>query len=358
MSQQEQGVPTSLEDLRNEISQLEQELYGLFISGQSLDKNKSNKEVDHQSAPQDETVKLSSNDVSEIVEEERNLFSHLTPEQVEKFEMVKKNLKEATGDHAWVSELDEQQTRYVFDDRSILRALEGYNWSVTSANNVLKRVTTWRMQYKPHEIRMKDLKHVGPNALVHLYGFDRNGRPIIYIHAKNLNISDNSDENVVLKFNYLIYGIERCLYYLPPDQHRLTWIFDMTDAPLSISLVQKLRGMFEQLGDYYPEVINVNIICNVSWTLSLVWRVVSSFISEHVLRRYFVFRSGDSNLESFLHEHIDPSVLLTNLGGPVSNPFHYDKILRLEELLEQLNAKIATVGETEQALNQTSDDLD
>jgi hypothetical protein len=262
----------------------------------------------------------------------KHLLHHHNEERRNKFLEFKQHLFEQD----WVKEITDKDTiEYLNDDRAILRALEGYGWSFPTGVKVMKQSSEWRMNTKPHNIRLKELGDLGKLGLVQNYGFDKMGQPILYINTEKMGDISGQYE---LKFKNFIYGIERCLAHMPNNTYKITWIFDMRNAPISYSVIMNMKDMFLQLGDYYPEIIHVNIICNVSWTVNMLWKIASSFIEKTVLQRYFVFRQNDydpSELYNFLHEHIEPEALLKKLGGPNENPWSYDAVVEYEDLLDQ-----------------------
>lgn len=254
-------------------------------------------------------------------------MSALTEEKKQKLQQFIHRVRSSE----WVNNLGEYEKSHVVnDDRCCFRVLSGFYWDQEMAYNMIQKICKWRADKKPYLLTLKDLGTVGKTHLVQQYGFDKNGRPVMYVNMSQLGDSEHAYQ----KFLYIVWGIEKCLRRMNDKVYNITCIFDMKDSTCGMSHITKMKDWFLELGNMYPECLNVNIICNVSWAQSMLWKVVSVLIDKTVLDRYKIVRhsSDPSELHKLLFKVIDPSQVLQSLGGPVKNPYHYDKLVQFEEL--------------------------
>lgn len=106
--------------------------------------------------------------------------------------------------------------------------------------------------------------------------------------------------------------MEKCIKLMKPGVYKTTFIIDLKDANLSLSVIQQMKGMFEQFGNCYTEMLGICLITNYSWGLGVLWNFVSSLLPKTTAAK-FKFLSGNQ-LKQFA-PYIEKSQLLKDFGG-------------------------------------------
>jgi hypothetical protein len=76
--------------------------------------------------------------------------------------------------------------------------LSGLQWDIEVSQKQLKDTLDWRAEYKPQDIRLKDLKLIAESGWLYHFGFDKSSRPIIYVLMGKDKV-ENTEENKLLK---------------------------------------------------------------------------------------------------------------------------------------------------------------
>ena len=131
----------------------------------------------------------------------------------------------------------------------------------------------WRKEYKPENLRLKDLKHAD-KMVIFPHGVDKEGFPVQYIILKNDTIA-NDEEGIQEKQKLLVYNYEITLPIMKePEIYQVTTVVELEGGSLSLGIVKALKGIFDELGEYYPERSRRVIVLNAGWTLNVIWSFI------------------------------------------------------------------------------------
>lgn len=227
--------------------------------------------------------------------------------------------------------LTEEDKAFV-DDLCLFRYLSGLKWDLKIAAEQLKETLAWRREYKPWNIRLKDVESVAKSGFLYHYGYDKQSRPIIYIQMGK-DKTDMSEENKLLKFKFFVYIMEKCVARMAPGVTNILWIVDMKDSSLSLGVVKAMKDMFVKLGDYYTERLARCMMINVGWTLSLIWSFVKPFLAQETIDKYVIVKGGSKELDEVLGKYVDKSQLSEEYGGVCKYSYDFN-VLSLEEQTE------------------------
>jgi hypothetical protein len=184
----------------------------------------------------------------------------------------------------------------------------------------LKSMLAWRAKYKPHKLRLKDLKWP-KDSLVIQHGFDLVGHPIVWMLVDNNEKIPKSEENTIERIKTVIYCYERAIAQMKKPIYNLTLIIDFKGGTLNIPQVKQFKGIFEELGLNYAERIHKIFILNAPWTIGMCWAFIKPFLYPHVIEKYvFVTPTKPTEICKELSAHIDPKELARY--GP--NPYVFD----------------------------------
>jgi hypothetical protein len=273
----------------------------------------------------------------------------LTTQQRSEVERLKKRVLTSV----WYKQLlpNSDVEREMNDSVTYMRHLTHFGWNKPDVcYDKLKVMAEWRAKEKPNTWKFASTKHVGRQSppLGSVYGFDREGRPNIYIHLKNLGLEENWDskDNINLKYRLIVFFLERSIERMRqvhPNIYQFNFFIDCEGCPLSLSFAKEVKDLFLQLGEYYVERLHCSILVNTSWTLSLIWNMVSYFLPGHLVERYHLNNKppSDEDVKKLIAKVLDPKAnggtLLHYYGGPVKDPYNAEKIILLEQYKQQLN---------------------
>jgi hypothetical protein len=213
------------------------------------------------------------------------------------------------------------------DDMCLFRYLSGLQWDVEVSQKQLKDTLDWRASYKPQDIRLKDLRTVAESGWLYHFGFDKHSRPIIYV-LMGKDKAENTEENKLLKFKYFVYIMEKCVKRMPEGVYNITWIVDLKDSSLSMSVVKAMKDMFVKLGDYYTERLARCVVTNVGFTLNLIWAFVKPFLAQETVDKYVLVKGGDK--EAF-YNVAHKAQLPKEFFGDLDYKFDFNALVKDEE---------------------------
>lgn len=212
------------------------------------------------------------------------------------------------------------------------RYLSGLKWDIKVATDQLKETLAWRREVKPWTIRLKDIEPIAKQGFLYHFGFDRDHRPIIYIHMGK-DKSELTEENKMLKFKYFVYIMEKCIARMPNGVYNILWIVDMKDSSLSLGVVKAMKDMFVKLGDYYTERLARCMVLNAGWTLSMIWAFVKPFLAQETIDKYVMVKGGNKELKQVLDKYVDENQVVEEFDGKCKFSFDFQEMSK-EELEE------------------------
>jgi hypothetical protein len=205
--------------------------------------------------------------------------------------------------------LNEYKLNFIKNEKFLeWKFLRGYEWNYNLAKNKLLEMLEWRFQYKPEDIRIKDLKF--RNLFVSFqYGVDKFNQPILHIIPRNDTIK-NSKENMEEKFKHLVYSYEMARRISKKfNTIQCILIIDLKGASYSISTMNKYKKILDDLAHYYCEFVSKIIVLNIPKTLfwlSTIFKV----LSENVKKKYLIMKGKENENKERLSKVIDPKYIL------------------------------------------------
>lgn len=227
----------------------------------------------------------------------------------------------------WISELGEDEKKFMRgefgdygnDENLYFRYLEGYGWNkLDEAEQGLKETCAWRANMKPHQLKFEDIKkEVREQEFILQRGNDKEGHPVLYVHMGKDKLPSDSEERKYHKYLYFVYWTEQTILSMKNQNYQITWVIDVQDTNLSVSLAKSMKNTFLDLGIYYCDRLSYAVIVNCSFSISLIWKFVRPFLTNRALQRYYVFsnsKDGRSNSEKKLNEIIGTDHLFKNFS--------------------------------------------
>jgi hypothetical protein len=217
------------------------------------------------------------------------------------------------------------------DDMCLYRFLYGYGWNVECCINVAIDMIEWIQEVKPKEIRIKDLEIARTGHLFH-YGHDLKDRPVLYLISAKDTL-ENTEENVKEKFKHIVHTVEQCIADIknPKEVYRITWVVELANSSISMSMVQTLKGHFDVLGARYPERCAQILVLNPPWYASWAWSFIKPFLTPEMQERYIFIRGYPNQVREQLLTYIGEDQLPPELyNGKANFKFDYDKMKQSE----------------------------
>ncbi|KAJ3328923.1 hypothetical protein HDU76_009021 [Blyttiomyces sp. JEL0837] len=149
-----------------------------------------------------------------------------------------------------LSKSDSEEAIQFCDDACLRRYLRSRNWDLEKALVKLKETVVWRAEYRPHEIKPEDIAHEAMGGNNYVNGFDKHGRPIIYLKKRG-KVGDPVN-NVRL----LVLTLEQAIRMMPKDGsvEKVCLILDMTEYTRANSPPMAITKLtLNILSNHYPE---------------------------------------------------------------------------------------------------------
>jgi hypothetical protein len=235
----------------------------------------------------------------------------------------------------WKNQFEKEEREYLEQDINLFCILKGFYWNLSLAEEKLKTTAEWRAKEKPYNIRLEDIgAAVGKSGFFEHFGYDNQGRPVIYINMRN-DMGKN-DEQTKLKFKSLVYMTEFCISRMHKNVHQCSWIIDLKDAKVSMSLVKSWIDPLLGLGDHYAERLAVTVVLNSSFFVNTLWAFIKGFLPKSTLQRYHIFKEGDKKANLLLAQLVDKENLSKEFGGNATHSFNYDAVCQWERERDSL----------------------
>ncbi|KAF9469563.1 CRAL/TRIO domain-containing protein [Collybia nuda] len=245
------------------------------------------------------------------------------------------------------------EVRWLGKPDTIPRYMRAAKWNSADAQKRIKATIEWRRDFKPDLIPPEEVRIESETGKIILNGFDRDGRPIIYMRPGRENT-----ETGPRQLRHLVWCLERAKDLMPPGQESLVIIVDYKSTTLrtnpSISVARKVLHILQQ---HYVETLGRALVVNLPMLLSFFYKGISPFL-DPVTRDKMRFNPD-------LHELIPPSHLDSDFGGEFAYEFepksYWDQIVaacdiapdgtRVEKTDEEAKAPSVVSEETQETNN-------
>ncbi|KAJ3547935.1 hypothetical protein NMY22_g1467 [Coprinellus aureogranulatus] len=201
------------------------------------------------------------------------------------------------------------------------RYMRATKWNYRDSEKRIKATMEWRRTFKPDLIKPDDVKIESETGKIILNGFDKDGRPIIYMRPGREN-TERSDRQL----RHLVWWLERAKDLQPAGQESIVILVDYKSCTLrtnpSISVASKVLHILQ---DHYPETLGRALVTNLPFILNFFYKGISPFL-DPVTRDKMRFNPN-------LLELIPKSQLDADFGGDYEFEFepnsYWDQIVKL-----------------------------
>jgi len=226
--------------------------------------------------------------------------------------IVSKDLKRDKFSDKYVRILKEKFSHLKNDD--IARYLIANNNNLRGAEAQLERAEAWKKSGHWHVLKDDCLREVNKGKC-YAIGHDREGRPMLTVHAKMHDPNDRDLKEMVLM---TLWWTEQAIAQLPPDKSKFTFFLvrdGCESVPYDTEYMQYLSGVFQ---DLHPERLHRAIIYPTGTVFYHMWNIFLKWFLAESTREKVVPALTLADVQ----EYIDSEFIPARLGG--NNDYKFD----------------------------------
>ncbi|KAJ6822891.1 putative patellin-6 [Iris pallida] len=207
-------------------------------------------------------------------------------------------------------------------DVVLLKFLRARDFNPAQAHSMLLRCVEWRESFKAdgileEELGFKDLEGI----VAYMHGWDRDGHPVCYnaygvFKERDMYERVFGDPEKLAKFlRWRVQVMERGVKLLqlrPGGVNSIIQVTDLKDMPKRELRVasNQILSLFQ---DNYPEMVARKVFINVPWYFSMLYSVISPFLTERTKSKFVIAKEG--NVVETLYKFIRPEFVPVQYGG-------------------------------------------
>lgn len=209
--------------------------------------------------------------------------------------------------------------RVDFPDSLIMRFTRARKWNLNNSIEMIAKTIEWRTK----GLRADDIICGGERAAFDLNekgfmnniesqkavisGFDKEGRPIVYVRAK-LHRANSQNAEEMKKYCLLI--IEEARLFLKEPIETATVIFDLTGFAISNMDYAPIKFLISCFEAHYPECLGHLFIHNAPWLFPSIWNIIKKWLDPQVASK-ITFTKSYTDLNQYISDENIPE----SLGG-------------------------------------------
>ncbi|KAH8094696.1 CRAL-TRIO domain-containing protein, partial [Cristinia sonorae] len=203
------------------------------------------------------------------------------------------------------------EKRWVNKPDTMPRYMRAAKWNFADAKKRIQGTLEWRREFKPELIPPDEVKIEDESGKILINGFDRDGRPIIYMRPGRQNT-----ETSPRQLRHLVFVLERAKDLMPPGQESLVILIDYKTTTLRTNpSVATARKVLTILQHHYVETLGRGLVVNLPFILNFFYKGISPFL-DPVTRDKIRFNPD-------LNELIPKEQLDAELGGEYQYEFDH-----------------------------------
>ncbi|CAM0955972.1 unnamed protein product [Alopecurus aequalis] len=207
-------------------------------------------------------------------------------------------------------------------DVVLLKFLRARDFRVRDAHAMVLRCAAWRTEFRADAVLDEDLGFKDLEGIVaYMHGWDRDGHPVCYnaygvfkdrdMYDRVFGDSDRLGRFLRWRVQIMERGV-RALQLRPGGVNAIIQVTDLKDMPK-----RELRAASNQIlslfQDNYPEMVARKVFVNVPWYFSVLFSMISPFLTERTKSKFVIAREG--NVAETLFKFIRPELVPVQYGG-------------------------------------------
>lgn len=286
-----------------------------------------------------------------LLEQNAKSNTHLTEAQLKTLNEFKQQVHQKLSTLPSLSTNHQHHTESLAycTDACLVRYLKARDWDMKKSLKLLLSSIEWRLKTQPENISASELTFEATSGKTYRRGFDRLGRPVIYITPSREN-STNYEKNLQL----IVYTVERAIDSMENDVEKLVLIVDFNhfstkvQPPLSVC-----KEMINIMSNHYPERLGACYIVDAPFIFNMLWKAIKPFINS-ATRAKVHFVTGAEEKEHVFSQIFDMSTLESRFGGTNDYEFKPEH-WQLEVELDEKRRAHRTVNSTVSAVRGSMD---
>ncbi|KAI8326204.1 CRAL/TRIO domain-containing protein, partial [Martensiomyces pterosporus] len=160
------------------------------------------------------------------------------------------------------------------DDQRILIYVRANKGNKEQALKRIRSTLEWRCTYRPHAITPEDMRLEGATGKQYMNGFDKGGRPILYMFPHRQNTKDAKEQ-----LRWVVFTIEQAIRAMPEGASKITIVIDVSKYSMSQSVpLSTAREFLNILESHYPERLNKAFVLSPPTIFVMFYHIVAPFI--------------------------------------------------------------------------------
>ncbi|GJN14102.1 hypothetical protein PR202_gb00884 [Eleusine coracana subsp. coracana] len=207
-------------------------------------------------------------------------------------------------------------------DVVLLKFLRARDFRVRDAHAMLLRCAAWRAEFGADAVADEDLGFKDlEGGVAYMHGWDREGHPVCYnayavfrdrdMYDRAFGDGDRLARFLRWRVQVMERGV-RALSLRPGGVNAIIQVTDLKDMPK-----RELRAASNQIlalfQDNYPEMVARKVFINVPWYFSVLFSMISPFLTERTKSKFVIAREG--NVAETLYKFIRPELVPVQYGG-------------------------------------------
>ncbi|BEI83712.1 hypothetical protein CcaverHIS002_0403160 [Cutaneotrichosporon cavernicola] len=193
-------------------------------------------------------------------------------EQLQKIEQLKEYtatllLPESDPYHVW-------EKRFLDDVGTHARFMRAAKWHLENGKKRILATMEWRREFRPELIEPEDVAVEAETGKIVISGFDKDGRPIVYMRPRYENT-----ETSPRQIRHLIYVLERAIDICPEGQDQVCIVVDYKQATSNNtpSVSTGLQAL-NILQHHYVERLGRGLVVNMPWWINAFFSAIQPFM--------------------------------------------------------------------------------
>ncbi|CAL9081394.1 unnamed protein product [Musa textilis] len=208
-------------------------------------------------------------------------------------------------------------------DVVLLKFLRARDFDVGEAHAMLLRCAEWRREFgadgvaEEEQVGLKEVEGV----VAFMHGWDRRGHPVCYnaygvfkdaaVYERVLGDADKLQRFLRWRVQVMERGV-RLLHLRPGGINSIIQVTDLKDMPKR-ELRAASNHILSLFQDNYPEMVARKVFINVPWYFSVLYAMISPFLTERTKSKFVIAREG--NVAETLYKFIRPEFVPVQYGG-------------------------------------------
>ncbi|KAN0065460.1 hypothetical protein ACQY0O_001296 [Thecaphora frezii] len=166
------------------------------------------------------------------------------------------------------------ERKWIAEDSLYRRYLRAAKGDLDNAKKRIQGTLEWRREFRPEIIAPSDVAAEAETGKHVISGFDKEGRPILYLRPGRENTSPSPRQ-----IRYLVWSLERAIDMMPPNVDNIAIVVDYqgatTQSNPSLSTARQVANILQ---NHYVERMGRAFVCNVPWVLNAFFTAISPFL--------------------------------------------------------------------------------